>query len=94
MGLGTQLTGWPEEFCEDLVSLGYHVLRFDNRDIGLSMRLDHARAPNIPGLVLRKSIGLRPRVPTSWTTWPRTRSGYSMPSASDRRTWSAPPWAE
>lgn len=63
MGLGTQLTGWPEEFCEDLVGLGYHVLRFDNRDIGLSMRLDKAQPPNIPWLVLRSSLGMRPRVP-------------------------------
>ena len=62
MGLGTQLTAWPDSFCEQLVSHGYHVVRFDNRDIGLSTRLDEARAPNIPVLVGLRMIGLRPRV--------------------------------
>ncbi len=62
MGLGTQLTGWPDEFCQHLVDLGYHVLRFDNRDIGLSSRMDHHGAPNIPALVLRKALRLPVRV--------------------------------
>lgn len=56
MGLGTQLTGWPPAFCDYLVDHGYHVLRFDNRDIGLSSRLDHERMPNIPGLVILKTL--------------------------------------
>jgi pimeloyl-ACP methyl ester carboxylesterase len=58
MGLGTQLTGWPEAFCDMLVDLGYHVLRFDNRDIGLSTRLEHTRTPNIPALVVLKTLKL------------------------------------
>ena len=35
-GLGSQMTRWPEAFCEKLVAKGYRVLRFDNRDTGLS----------------------------------------------------------
>jgi pimeloyl-ACP methyl ester carboxylesterase len=35
-GLGTQLIAWDEEFCELLASRGFHVIRFDNRDAGLS----------------------------------------------------------
>lgn len=35
-GLGTQLIAWDEEFCELLASRGFHVVRFDNRDAGLS----------------------------------------------------------
>ena len=35
MGLGMQLTGWPDSFCEALVARGYRVIRFDNRDCGL-----------------------------------------------------------
>jgi len=62
MGLGTQLTGWPEDLCRDLVDLGYHVLRFDNRDIGLSQRID-APAPNVPLVAGLRAIGLSPRVP-------------------------------
>ncbi|HMO42351.1 MAG TPA: alpha/beta hydrolase, partial [Phenylobacterium sp.] len=35
-GLGSQMTRWPVPFCEMLVARGYHVVRFDNRDVGLS----------------------------------------------------------
>jgi pimeloyl-ACP methyl ester carboxylesterase len=35
-GLGTQMIGWDEEFCDLLASRGFHVIRFDNRDVGLS----------------------------------------------------------
>ena len=36
MGLGTQMIGWPEEFCEQLAGRGFYVVRFDNRDSGRS----------------------------------------------------------
>ncbi len=39
-GLGRQLIGWDEAFCEALVAQGFGVLRFDNRDAGLSTHLD------------------------------------------------------
>lgn len=42
MGLGAQLTQWPVELCEALVARGYRVVRFDNRDVGLSSRIDRA----------------------------------------------------
>lgn len=35
-GLGMQMVGWDEEFCELLAGRGFHVIRFDNRDVGLS----------------------------------------------------------
>ena len=35
-GLGMQMVGWDEEFCELLAGRGFHVIRFDNRDAGLS----------------------------------------------------------
>jgi pimeloyl-ACP methyl ester carboxylesterase len=35
-GLGSQMTRWPVAFCEKLVAKGYHVVRLDNRDVGLS----------------------------------------------------------
>ncbi len=38
-GLGSQLLGYPEEFCEGLVDRGFFVIRFDNRDVGLSSRI-------------------------------------------------------
>lgn len=36
MGLACQLTLWPESLIEDLVARGFHVITFDNRDIGLT----------------------------------------------------------
>lgn len=63
MGLGTQLTGWPDDFCEALAAEGYHVLRFDNRDVGLSTRLDHAPVPNVLALAGLSMLRIRPAVP-------------------------------
>lgn len=40
MGMGTQLDGWDQGFCDSLVDSGFHVIRFDNRDVGLSRRLE------------------------------------------------------
>ena len=37
-GLTSQLTSWPEEFCEAFVDRGFFVIRFDNRDVGLSTK--------------------------------------------------------
>jgi pimeloyl-ACP methyl ester carboxylesterase len=47
MGLATQMIGWPDEFCAGLADRGYFVVRFDNRDVGLSTHLGSAGAPDI-----------------------------------------------
>ena len=47
MGLGMQLIMWPEWLCEMLAAKGFYVVRFDNRDVGLSSHLDHLGSPNI-----------------------------------------------
>ena len=47
MGLGTQMLGWPDAFCDTLAEHGMHVIRFDNRDIGLSTHLTDAPAPDV-----------------------------------------------
>ena len=47
MGLGVQMILWPDAFCEMLAARGFRVVRFDNRDVGLSSQLDHLGAPNI-----------------------------------------------
>lgn len=65
MGLGTQLTAWPLSLCEALVALGYRVIRFDNRDIGLSERLDHFGTPRVPLVALARAVGLPVRAPYS-----------------------------
>ncbi len=40
MGLGAQMISWEEELCEGLVDRGFFVIRFDNRDVGLSTKID------------------------------------------------------
>jgi pimeloyl-ACP methyl ester carboxylesterase len=47
MGLAAQMIAWDEEFCAELASRGFFVVRFDNRDIGLSTRLDQAGVPDL-----------------------------------------------
>jgi len=53
MGLGAQLGRWNLELCDALVARGYRVIRFDNRDCGLSSKLDAAGVPDI-GRALRR----------------------------------------
>ncbi len=48
MGLGMQLTSWPQDFVDGLVEQGFYVIRFDNRDAGLSTKLDQFGSPNLP----------------------------------------------
>jgi len=47
MGLGTQMLGWHQEFCAQLVGRGLQVIRFDNRDVGLSTHFSAAPAPDV-----------------------------------------------
>jgi pimeloyl-ACP methyl ester carboxylesterase len=50
MGLGMQLIHWDRELCDLFAERGFHVIRFDNRDAGLSTKVD-APVPNIRGLM-------------------------------------------
>jgi pimeloyl-ACP methyl ester carboxylesterase len=63
MGLGTQLIGWPEAFCEDLAARGYRVIRFDNRDIGLSQKMDGEQTPNVLKMVAYSRLKFPLKVP-------------------------------
>lgn len=67
MGLGAQLTLWPDEFVEALVAKSYRVIRFDNRDIGLSDKMEGARAPSVPWQVIRQKLGWPAKVPYTLT---------------------------
>ena len=57
MGLATQMIGWDEAFCSQLASRGYFVVRFDNRDIGLSTKFPQFGAPDIMGLIGQAMMG-------------------------------------
>lgn len=45
-GTNSQLTAWPATLCKYLAQQGYQVIRFDNRDVGLSTRFDQAGLPD------------------------------------------------
>ncbi|HEY0822336.1 MAG TPA: alpha/beta hydrolase family protein, partial [Ramlibacter sp.] len=63
MGLGMQLIAWPQELVDALVRAGHRVVRFDNRDIGLSQRLDHLGVPNLLWESMKLRFGLPVRAP-------------------------------
>jgi pimeloyl-ACP methyl ester carboxylesterase len=67
MGLGAQMIAWPDEFIHGLVSKGYRVIHYDNRDVGLSQRMDGAKTPNLVWTMLKARFGLPVRVPYTLT---------------------------
>lgn len=62
-GLGTQMIRWRETFCQLLAEQGYFVIRFDNRDTGLSTHFDGAPRPELAELAAALSRGETPEVP-------------------------------
>ncbi len=66
MGLGMQLVAWPDSLIQALVRAGYRVIRYDNRDIGLSSHLDDLGQPQLAWQFIKSRIGLP------------LRSGYSL----------------
>ncbi len=58
MGLGTQMVAWHEDFCRELAARGYHVVRFDNRDIGRSTHVG-GPPPSLTQLLLRSKRAAR-----------------------------------
>jgi pimeloyl-ACP methyl ester carboxylesterase len=65
MGLGAQLTLWPMEFVEALVAHGFRVIRYDNRDIGLSTKFDAAGVPDMAAVMMAAMAGQKPVTPYS-----------------------------
>jgi pimeloyl-ACP methyl ester carboxylesterase len=63
MGIGSQMVTWPTAFCENLAAAGHCVVRFDNRDAGLSTKLDDAGIPNIWEVVAAVQAGGQVNVP-------------------------------
>ncbi|MGH3959336.1 alpha/beta fold hydrolase [Mycobacterium sp.] len=72
MGLGAQLLLWRTAFCEKLVAEGLRVIRYDNRDVGLSSKTER-----------RKAAGaLIPRMLRFWLGMPG-RSAYTLEDMAD-----------
>ena len=63
MGLGAQLVLWPDELCHALAAGGHYVIRFDNRDVGLSTKIEHARRPKLVRAALASMVGLKVKAP-------------------------------
>jgi pimeloyl-ACP methyl ester carboxylesterase len=53
MGLATQMLGWREAFCAQLAECGFHVIRYDNRDVGRSTKFSAHRPPTSAQLLRR-----------------------------------------
>jgi pimeloyl-ACP methyl ester carboxylesterase len=63
MGLGAQMTRWAPEFCQTIADRGFRVIRFDNRDVGLSTHLDDAPIPNLADITEAHRRREKPNVP-------------------------------
>ncbi len=63
MGLSAQMVFWPEPLMIQLADEGFRVIRFDNRDVGLSTRIRGSQLPSPAALVARSLLGLRIAAP-------------------------------
>ena len=63
MGLGAQMISWPDLYMTGLVDAGYHVVRYDNRDVGLSQKFHEAGTPDFHALVKDMAANKTPDVP-------------------------------
>jgi pimeloyl-ACP methyl ester carboxylesterase len=63
MGLGMQLTAWPPAMVAALEEAGFRVVRFDNRDAGLSTAFDALGKPNLLWASLKYKLGMVPAAP-------------------------------
>jgi pimeloyl-ACP methyl ester carboxylesterase len=66
MGLAAQMILWPDGFCEQLAARGFYVVRFDNRDVGLSTKLHSEGVPRIPLRLLLRTLA-RIRIPARYS---------------------------
>lgn len=62
MGLGAQMTRWPQGFVDKLAAQGLKVIRFDNRDVGLSEKIEAAGLPDMPAIIQAIMSGQKPDV--------------------------------
>ncbi len=67
MGLGAQMIFWDDEFCQDLAARGFRVVRFDNRDIGLSTKMSGGKPLNAIDMLKLRIFKIAPQA--SYKLW-------------------------
>jgi pimeloyl-ACP methyl ester carboxylesterase len=75
-GLGAQLTLWPRRFVDGLAQAGFRVVRYDNRDIGLSTKFESYGVPNLPQLVQQAMAGQK--IPAPYYLSDMARDGIAL----------------
>jgi pimeloyl-ACP methyl ester carboxylesterase len=63
MGLGAQMVFWEEDFCREIAGRGFHVIRFDNRDCGLSTHFPEKGIPDVVRAVMASLGGGKVEAP-------------------------------
>jgi pimeloyl-ACP methyl ester carboxylesterase len=63
MGLGGQMIFWDEELCRGLAEQGFYVIRFDNRDVGLSTKFEEAGVPDVTAAMMARLEGKKVEAP-------------------------------
>jgi len=62
-GLGSQLLAWSDDICEEFVESGFFVIRYDNRDVGLSSKFGEAGIPDMMEIAAAYTQGKKPNLP-------------------------------
>ena len=79
MGLGTQMIAWPDALIQGLVAKGFRVIHYDNRDVGMSQRMDGAAAGSLIWAMLATKFGLPLRV--AYTLTDMAKDGVGLLNA-------------
>lgn len=76
MGLGTQMIAWPDQLIQGLVARGFRVIHYDNRDVGMSQRMDGSPAGSLVWAMLASRFGLPVR--TAYTVSDMAKDGAAL----------------
>ena len=76
MGLGAQLISWPDPFCAQLADRGFAVVRYDNRDVGLSQKFEDAGTPDLAAIL--GALGSGDAVPAPYTLGDMADDGIAL----------------
>src|SRR6476659_4266761 len=75
MGLATQMIAWPDALCDGLAAHGFRVVRFDNRDVGLSSKFEAAPPIDLGAVLQRVMAGEKIDPPYDLTDMARDTVG-------------------